>query len=58
MMISVVVCTHNRADYVREVFSVLKQTIAPSHYEVLVIDNDSQDEATCDTMGATSSSGM
>ena len=43
-MISVLVCTYNRADLLRELLQTLcEQTLAPTDYEVLVVDNGSTD---------------
>lgn len=42
--ISVVICTHNRASYLRTAIdSVLAQDVAPATYEVIVVDNASTD---------------
>lgn len=51
-MISVVICTYNRAALLAQVLqSVCEQTLAPSEYEVIVIDNNSTDDtaAVCDS---------
>lgn len=43
-LISAVICTHNRADYLRKaIASALAQDFPPSDYEVLVVDNRSSD---------------
>lgn len=43
--ISVAVCTHNRASYLRKAIrSLLAQTLDPSLFEILIIDNASTDE--------------
>lgn len=45
VVISVIVCTHNRADLLLDLLETLcKQTLAPTEYEVLVIDNASTDQ--------------
>lgn len=42
--ISAVVCTYNRAGYLRQALqSLVEQTLAPSVYEIIVVDNGSQD---------------
>lgn len=42
--ISAVVCTHNRAGYLRKALqSLVDQTLAPWLYEIIVVDNGSQD---------------
>jgi len=42
--ISAVVCTHNRAGYLRKALqSLVDQTLAPWVYEIIVVDNGSQD---------------
>ena len=42
--ISAVVCTHNRAGYLRKALqSLVDQTLAPWEYEIIVVDNGSQD---------------
>jgi len=42
--ISAVVCTHNRAAYLRKALhSLIDQTLAQDLYEIIVVDNDSQD---------------
>ena len=44
-MISVVICTYNRADLLTETLqSVCEQTLSASEYDVLVVDNQSTDE--------------
>jgi glycosyltransferase involved in cell wall biosynthesis len=44
-MLSVVVCTYNRAALLAQVLeSLSRQTIAPEQMEVIVVDNNSQDE--------------
>jgi glycosyltransferase involved in cell wall biosynthesis len=44
LIISVVVCTYNRAELLTKGLQTLcEQTLATSHYEVLVVDNNSQD---------------
>lgn len=44
IMISVVICTFNRAELLNDVLATLsKQTLEPTRYEVIVIDNNSQD---------------
>jgi glycosyltransferase involved in cell wall biosynthesis len=43
--ISVVIATRNRADYLRKALeSLAHQTLDPIHYEIIVVDNGSQDE--------------
>jgi len=43
-MISVIVCTYNRAELLRELLPTLcEQTVAFTQYEVIVIDNGSTD---------------
>jgi len=43
-MISVVVCTYNRADLLKGALeSLCEQTLHPSEYEVIVVDNNSSD---------------
>lgn len=43
--ISAVVCTHNRAPYLRKaVQSLVEQTLPKELYEIIVVDNGSQDE--------------
>ena len=43
--ISAVICTHNRASYLRKTIrSLATQTLDPSAYEILVIDNSSTDD--------------
>jgi len=43
-LISVVICTHNRAKYLaKTIASVLSQDFPPRHYEVIVVDNASTD---------------
>ena len=43
-VISVVICTHNRAEYLRKSLrSVVKQSFPKDKYEILVIDNASTD---------------
>lgn len=45
--LSVVVCTCNRADCVRTAIeSLLKQTASPDQYEIIVVDNNSNDDTT------------
>lgn len=42
--ISAVLCTHNRAGYLRKALqSLVDQTLAPWSYEIIVVDNGSQD---------------
>jgi len=44
LIISVVVCTYNRAELLTKGLQTLcEQTLATSHYEVLVVDNNSKD---------------
>lgn len=44
MLISTVVCTHNRAPYLaKAIESLVSQTIAPDEYEIIVVDNRSTD---------------
>jgi hypothetical protein len=44
-ILSVVVCTHNRAPFLRQALSSLVgQTLDPAKYEVIVVDNGSTDE--------------
>jgi len=44
MLVSVVICTYNRADLLEECLDELsKQTADPSEYEVIIIDNHSTD---------------
>ncbi len=43
-IISVVICTHNRAEYLdKAIGSVLAQEMSPSEYELIVVDNNSTD---------------
>ena len=43
--ISAVVCTHNRADYLRQALrSLTEQTLPPAAFEIVVVDNASTDE--------------
>lgn len=43
--VSVVLCTHNRADLLRDALEgALDQDLAPERYEVVVVDNDSTDD--------------
>jgi glycosyltransferase involved in cell wall biosynthesis len=43
--ISVIICTHNRADLLRDVLQTLvEQTLEPQFFEVLVVDNQSTDD--------------
>ena len=52
MLFSVVICSYNRRDHVvAAVQSVLEQTLAADHYEVIVVDNCSTD-GTADAIGA------
>lgn len=45
MLVSAVVCTHNRLEYVkRAIESLTKQTLAPHQFEILLVDNASTDE--------------
>ncbi len=42
--ISAVICSHNRAGYLRKAIqSLVDQTLAPGVYEIIVVDNGSQD---------------
>jgi len=44
-LISVVVCTFNRSAYLQKaIASLVSQTLVPSHYEIIIVDNGSQDE--------------
>lgn len=44
-MISVVICTHNRAELLANALrSVCEQSIGPDRYEVIVVDNNSSDQ--------------
>jgi glycosyltransferase involved in cell wall biosynthesis len=44
LLISVIICTHNRADYlVKAISSVLDQNMSRSKYEIVVVDNGSTD---------------
>ncbi len=44
-MISVVICTYNRANLLNDLLqTVCQQTLPPSAYEVIVVDNNSTDE--------------
>lgn len=48
--LSVIICTFNRAHYLRKaIHSLLKQTLPPETFEILVVDNGSTDE-TCQMM--------
>src|SRR5215207_7374487 len=43
--ISAIICTHNRAPYLRKAIqSLLEQTLPPECYEVIVVDNNSSDD--------------
>ncbi|MGD9344417.1 MAG: glycosyltransferase [Candidatus Aminicenantes bacterium] len=44
MNVSVIICTHNRSSFLLELLSSFKdQTVSPSEYELIVIDNASSD---------------
>lgn len=44
LLITAIICTHNRADYIKKsVESLINQTMDDSQYEILVIDNGSTD---------------
>ena len=44
-MISVIICTYNRADLLTDVLqTVCEQTLERSEYEVIVVDNNSTDD--------------
>jgi glycosyltransferase involved in cell wall biosynthesis len=46
LKISVVVCTYNRAKYLGKcIESLLRQSISPSVYEILIVDNNSSDSS-------------
>jgi glucosyl-dolichyl phosphate glucuronosyltransferase len=50
-LISTVICTHNRADYLEKAIrSVLGQRMSPAEYELIVVDNNSTD-ATAEFVG-------
>ena len=43
--ISAVICTHNRASFLRSALrSLMAQTLDPSAYEILIVDNASTDD--------------
>jgi len=43
-LISVIICTHNRADFLRRAIrSVIDQSVHPSDFEIIVVDNGSTD---------------
>jgi len=43
--VTAVICTHNRASYLRGALgSLLEQTLNPDHYEILIVDNASTDD--------------
>jgi glycosyltransferase involved in cell wall biosynthesis len=44
VLISVVVCTHNRADLLEKaILSLIAQSLAPDAFEIIVVDNNSSD---------------
>lgn len=44
VLMSVVICTHNRAEYLRRALkAICRQSLPPNRYEVVVIDNNSSD---------------
>lgn len=44
MKVSIVICTYNRAELVRECLeSLVQQTMAHEHFEVIIVDNNSPD---------------
>ncbi len=48
LLVSVVICTHNRARYLRETIrSLASQTLRRECFEILVVDNASTDETRC-----------
>jgi glucosyl-dolichyl phosphate glucuronosyltransferase len=45
VQISAIICTHNRAPYLRKAIqSLIEQTLPPDCYEIIVVDNHSSDE--------------
>ena len=44
LIISAIICTHNRCDYLRRAIeSLVNQTFPKPHYEIIIVDNNSSD---------------